>query len=275
EFIRKKVKTDKDEFEKYIITNIWHTENLYNENFGMFSTENFNKWISNKKESKSFTALEVYDYNPDSYTVREQIKECNGIENYPGQIFYAKNTMEIYQTAIYDSVLDDIQTEAEAKLFSISNLQNGFSASGIFKYPANLDSNEEFKEVKKRLNNVKGSANAGRFLTVPYLPGTPPTTALFENIQQTDIDKLFTNQRADAKNNIYELFAQPGIINGKADAGMFNQQSMQDAFKFYNSVTAPARQQLEIELTTLFSNSNFQNEIELPIKINPLQYGTY
>jgi len=272
EFCRLKTKIDKEIFDKYIITNIWHSERDLNY-YGAFSMQNFNKWKENKIRGYHFTSLETYAYNPDSFVVREQIKESGGIENYPGQLFYVKDTIEVYQLAKYDSIIDDGQIEAEAKLFSLSNLQNSFSASGILKYPGNLDSNDEFVEAKDRLRNLTGSQNAGRFITMPYLPANPPSINLFENIQQNDIDKLFTTQKEEAKRNIYELFSQPGIINGRSDNGMFNQQSMQDAFMFYNSVTEPARQQLEIELTTLFSNSVFESQIKLPIEIKPLEYG--
>ena len=53
---------------------------------------------------------------------------------------------------------------------------------------------------------------------------------------------------------------------------MFNQQSMQDAFTFYNAITEQARQEIEMHLTILFSNSIFANEIKLPIQIQPLTY---
>lgn len=276
EFVRKKILTPKDNFEKYIITNIWHTETSSNNNFfgNSFSLENFKKWEKNKKIGQNFTSLEIYAYNPDPYVVREQIKESGGIDNYSGQLFYAQNSADIYDLAKYDSVIDDAQLEAEAKLFSLSNTQNSFSASGIFKYPMNLDSMEEGSEIKSRLNNLKGATNAGRFITVPYLPGKEVPQNIFENIEQNDIDKLFESQKQTAKQNIYELFAQSSILNGRSDSGMFNAQSGADAFSLYNGIIENEQQQLSIELTTLFSNSIFADKIKLPIEINQLNYKT-
>ena len=45
---------------------------------------------------------------------------------------------------------------------------------------------------------------------------------------------------------------------------------MQDAFDFYNAITEPIRTELEIELTTLLSNSIL--DVKLPIEIKPLEY---
>lgn len=274
EFVRKKIMLQNEVFEKFIITDIWHTEFTQNYSYlGAFKIQDFNKWILDKKKGYNFTSLETYAYNPDPFVVREQIAECRGIENYSGQLFYIKDTIEAYQIAKYDSVIDDAQTEAEAKLFSLSSLQNGFSASGIFKYPMNLDTPNEANNATDRLKNLKGAENASRWVAIPYGAAQDAPQNMFESIQQPDIDKLFPLQRAEAKKNIYELYAQPSIINGRSDEGMFNQQSMQDAFMFYNSVTEPSRQQLEIELTTLFSNSIFADKVKLPIEIKPLGYG--
>jgi len=271
EFIRRKLLLMTDHFEKFVISNIWDLENTPgNYDFGAFTVENFNEWVKKKELGFNYNSLCVYAYDPDSVVVREQISESGGIENYPGQLFYSNNSIQIYQKAFYDSVIDDAQTEAEAKIFSISNLQNMFASSGIFKYPGNLDTQLEFKKVKERMEQTAGAVNAGRFFTIPFNPGSPPTTPFFESIQQQNVDTMFVNQREDAKRNIYEFYQQPGLINGRSDNGMFNQQSMSDAFTFYNSVTEPLRQEIEKELTMLFSNSII--DIQLPIQIEPLNY---
>ena len=76
----------------------------------------------------------------------------------------------------------------------------------------------------------------------------------------------------DAKENLKSLYTIPNSLIGKDTEGNFATQKMQEAFDFYNSVTEPLRQELEIELTTLFANSIFANQITLPIEIIPLQY---
>jgi hypothetical protein len=87
-----------------------------------------------------------------------------------------------------------------------------------------------------------------------------------------NIDKLYSDQKKDARENIKSLYTIPNALIGKDTEGNFATQKMQETFDFYNSVTEPLRQELEIELTTLFKNSVFASQITLPIEIEPLKY---
>lgn len=273
-FVRRKVRLKEDKYIKYIITNIWHLENDYTTWGNYEKVMAFNKWMDEKETTLSFTALECFDYNPDPVVVREQIEMSGGIENYPGQLFYMKRTKDIYQKALYDSVADDFQFLAESKLASLSNIQNGYSAGGIFKYIGKVNDTRALEEVRAKLENARGAKNFGRILTVelhPSLENVPNN--LFEATQLQNIDKLYSQQKEDARNNIQELFRQPSALLGKESKGNLAIQDHEDAFKIYNGRTEQLRQELEIELTTLFSNSIFANQVKLPIEIEPLQFN--
>lgn len=276
DFVRRKIKTENDKFTKYIITNIWHLENDYNQSqFGyMAKMMEFNKWIEDKETELNFTALECFDYNPDPFVVREQIELSGGIDKYPGQLFYKKRTEDVYQKAIYDSVADDFQFDAEAKLASLSNIQNGYSASGVFKHFSNSSGTTDIEDLKVKLNGVKGAGNTGRFILaeIPQSSDMRMPDKMFEPTQMQSIDSLYEKQKKDARENIKKLYSQPSALIGEDTTGNFATQKMQETFDFYNSVTEQLRQELEIELTELFSNSIFANQIKLPIEIEPLQY---
>lgn len=274
DFVRRKIRTSEDIFNKYIITNIWHLENDYTSYGYAAKIMEFNKWIEKKEEKLSFVALECFEYNPDPAIVRQQIELSEGIENYSGQLFYAKRTEDIYQKAVYDSVADDFQFLAESKLASLSNIQNGYSASGILKYPGNLTGTKEIEEAKLKINSTKGAINTGRVVTVPMMPTADNIVPgnLFEPTNLQNIDKLYIEQKKDARENIKKLYSQPSALIGEDTTGNFATQKMQETFDFYNSITEPLRQELEIELTMLFKNSVFVNQIKLPIEIEPLQF---
>lgn len=192
--------------------------------------------------------------------------ETIGFENYSGQIIYFHNQKNTtYPLSRYDAVLDDAQFEADSKIYALSNIHNEFAASGAFKYPKSLEAEAEENDLIKKLKAVKGEANKGRFLAV----GVPnnlleKNISLFEPFQMQNIDKHYETLKRDSKNNIYELYQQPGIINGRAESGMFNAQSMQDAFDFYNSVTESDRQTIERLFTKIYP--------ELTFKIKPLSF---
>ncbi len=274
DFVRRKMPRTKEKFTRYIITNIWHLENDYT-GFGYAAKlMEFNKWVHKKETKLSFIALEVFDYNPNPLIVREQIEISGGIENYPGQLFYMKRTEDVYQKALYDSVADDFQFLAESKLASLSNIQNGYAAGGIFKHFGNLAGTKELKELKGKIHNVTGAENYGRTIAieVPQSADMKIPARMFEPTQMQNIDKLYPEQKKDSKENLKSLYTIPNSLIGKDTEGNFATQKMQEAFDFYNSVTEPLRQELEIELTTLFKNSIFANQITLPIEIIPIQY---
>jgi len=274
DFIRKKISNPKEQFERYIITNIWHLENDYTGYGFAAKIMEFNKWMQDKRKNLSFVCLECFEYNPDPVVVREQIKISGGIENYSGQLFYMKRTEDVYQKAIYDSVADDFQFLAEAKLASLSNIQNGYAAGGIFKHFGNLTGTKELENLKAKLNNIKGAINTGRFIAVqiPDNADMNMPDKMFEPTQMQNIDNIYEIQKRDAKENIKNLFSQPNALIGSDTEGNFATQKMQETFEFYNSITEPLRQELEIELTTLFSNSIFATQLKLPIEIEPLEF---
>jgi len=274
DFVRRKKNLLNDKFDRYIITNIWHLENDYTGYGFAAKIMNFNRWVFDKKVQLDFTLLECFDYNPDPIIVREQIELSGGIENYPGQLFYMKRTEDIYQKAIYDSVADKFQFLAESDLASLSNIQNGYAGSGIFKHFGSLSGTKELEDLKNKLNNIKGAHNYGRFIAmrIPDNPDMNMPTNIFEPTQMQNIDELYKNQIENARLGIQELYSTPNALIGLDTEGNFATQKMQETFEYYNSVTEPLRQELEIELTTLFSNSIFKNQIKLPIEIEPLQY---
>ncbi len=274
DFVRRKMQRKGDKYDRYIITNIWHLENDHSNYNNYSKIQNFNKWVESEKKNQDFPAVECFAYDPDPLIVREQIELSGGIENYSGQLFYMKRTEDVYQKATYDSVADKYQFLAESDLASLSNIQNGYSASGVFKYPGNMDDSKEIADLKAKLNNTKGAQNTGRILTVkmPANADNAIPSNLFESTELQNIDKLYETQSNRAEDGIQQLYTIPNSLIGKDTEGNFATQKMEEAFDFYNAVTESFRQELEIELTTLFRNSIFADQVTLPIEIEPLRF---
>lgn len=213
--------------------------------------------------------IEYNMFNPS--TVLKEIQEV-GIENYKGQLYYwIPNITDYYTTCNWDSALDDAQFEAEAKLYSLSSIQNDYSLSGLVSYPKNLADSKEIEDLKDDLRSDKGASNAGGVRVI----GTMPTENLsswkwFTPISRNNIDSLHTNQIERAKFNIYAAFRQPPILNGVATSGMFNQESFADAFHYYNSTTETERKEVEKELNKILSKSVWNNLGQ--IQIIPKQF---
>jgi len=208
-------------------------------------------------------------YNPFfPENVVNEIKECGGIDKYKGQIYYwIPNQKDYYTTCNFDSVLDDAQFEAEAKLYSLSSIQNDYALSGIISYPKNIETNDGKESVKKELKGDTGSGNAGGVRVIP----TPFTDEFkdwkwFTPISRNNIDSLHTNQIERAKFNIYAAFRIPPILAGVSKDGMFNESSFADAFNYYNASTETERKEVESELNKIISKSIWAGIGEIQIQ---------
>lgn len=274
DFVRTKIPVKGEKYKRHIISNVFHLENDKQNQWFNPKFESLSQWIEKKTTEVDFSVLECFDFNDDPLVVREQIEMCGGIENYSGQLFYAKRTIDIYQRAIYDSVIDKAQFLAESDIASLSNVQNGYSATTLIKMFVSGDSETELDQMKSKAKNSRGSINTGRMnlVGIPRNADGRMPTQMVENIETPNIDKIAQFQTERAEKGIQKIFQTPTSLFGTDTEGNFATQNMQQAYDFYNSITEPIRQELEIELTKLLKNSIFAGQIKLPIEIEPLKY---
>jgi hypothetical protein len=218
---------------------------------------NFDKMlVYNKDWAQHDPSKDVYyhPFNPNN--VIEEIRE-EGIENYNGQILYWTGTNKIYPLSTFDAALDSGQYQAENELFKLRNIQNDFSASGVLRYPMNLDTNNAWKEaIQKVKTEGTGADNQGRILFMGVTPDTEGSAKIWESFERSNVDKLFEMQNKEAKETIFSVFRQPQILGGvKPDGGWPNQQELEDAFVYYNSIVEQDRKEIERVLTIIFDNS--------------------
>jgi hypothetical protein len=204
---------------------------------------------------------EEIEYNP--FNPAGAVSEMTqaGPDKYTGQLYYWIPCMsDWYTTCNWDSVLDDAQFEAEAKLYGLSSIQNDYSLGGYLIYPKALVDEKEIEGVKKDLASDKGSANAGGSRVFGVMPSEQLTQwKYFWPISRNNIDSLHKNQIETAKFNIYAAFRQPPILNGVATSGMFNQESFADAFNYYNTQVETERKEIEKTLSKILSYSIWSN----------------
>ena len=229
-------------------------------------SKDLKRYVVNPDWAKRNRRKEETEYNPfNPDNVINEINECDSIADYKGQIYYwIPNLKDYYTVCEWDSVLDDAQFEAEAKLYSLSSIQNDYSLAGIVSYPKNITDKEEINDLKSELKNDSGSENAGGIRVIGAMPSENLTNwKWFTPISRNNIDGLHTKQIENAKFNIYAAFRQPPILNGVATSGMFNQESFADAFNYYNSQTETERKEIEKELTKLLSYSVWPMQVQI------------
>jgi hypothetical protein len=190
--------------------------------------------------------VETYPvFNPDPAAVKEQMDEF-GWDCYPGQILYWTPKPGVYPKASFDAVFDNAQTQAEIGTFQVSALQNGFTASKIFKYPGELASKEDEQKIQDKLNPHKGSRGANSMMIVEVPDGDRAAQSLVEDLQMTNTDKMYEFTSKDARNAVRESLAMPAPLLGQLpENGMFNQQQMVDSYTYVNTMTQGHRDQIE------------------------------
>lgn len=211
-----------------------------------------------------------YLYDPKNF--RDQVKADGGIKNYSGQIYYYKSVGELYPTAMIHASFQSAKFEDSLQTYNFANIENSFNSSGLIKIPYMTDGDEAVKDVEGKIAKLKGSKNAGGMIVISApldMEGKTNNVNFYESFALNNVDKLYVEQTANAKENILEEFMIPDILLGRSKEGMFNQASFDDASRYYNGKTESERQIIENAFMKFWSNTVFASQLP-EIKITPL-----
>ena len=203
--------------------------------------QNLSKTGGRPREIEDFWA-----FNTDPEVVRAQIQSSGGINNYPGQILYASEFQNIYPAVVYDPVLDAVQTNGEIPLYELSNIQNSFHPSTIFKYPGKFETEEEEREIKRKVQEMTGSMGAGSSMVVEVPEENFAEFDFLEPITVQNRDRMMEFTSRNNREAITQAFGTPPILLGfHPQTGFINQENMINSFNYYNQRTLPRRQFVE------------------------------
>ena len=206
----------------------------------------------NKKEITTARIIEKYDtFNPDPNVVAAQIEECGGIENYKGQILYVTPEEFEYPLATFDAVLEHAQAQHETGVFKIAGLQNGWMATTMIAVPPSNSGNEN-KNYIDELRKKKGAKGANGVFGIE-VTGDFDLDKMVKTISPTNIDRLWEFTESSSMAAIMENYAMPKELLGvRPETGMFNQENMENAYVYFNSITRNKRAYLSRIFSYLF-----------------------
>ena len=196
--------------------------------------------------------LHLFDDDPE--VIAAQIEEAGGIQNYKGQVFWYSNKGQGYPIPIYDPVLEDIDTDAQLKIYRNSNVRTGFSASHIFIHKGKFESDTDRAEFHQTIADFQGAEEAGSIMVIE-VEDEEQIPELIEVKSQVN-DKVVNITNRNTKDNIIEAFGAPSIlVNADQGSGVtFSNELLKLSYDFYNSITAPERKILERQFIKLFDN---------------------
>lgn len=192
-------------------------------------------------------------FNPDKNLIQSQIEE-DGV-NYMGQVLYFTPLEDQYPLATFDSVLDQGQTQEEIGLFRLASIQNGLNATSVFSYPGKFENKEKEDQFKDGLDPFKGGKGAGSIIVIEDESAQKKAQDLVHPLTIPNNDKIHEFISRDDKEAIVEAFAQPkGILGILPEAGMFNQQQLQEEYIYYNTKTRHYRSKISRAFKKVFAN---------------------
>ena len=236
----------------------------------------FDNWDSKNLTKKNWDRLIDYIdvYNPNPEAIEGQILRDGGIHHYNGQILYYTGDCQEYPTAPFHAVLEDVQSDAEAKDFRLRNLQHGFMASHIIRVPK-FQSEEERDDFHANVKKFQGSNQAGKILLLET-EGFDSSSNEFdiETVELQDVDRHFEHSEQSAKDAIIGAFNQPIALHPMRVSGKLgNSQEIAESFLYYNEFTRDSRRIFEEAFQALFSRFSRKVNTTGNFQIVPLMYG--
>lgn len=206
------------------------------------------------KDVTPITEIEFYPvYNPDPEIIKEQIAAYGGVYNYPGQILYWTPEFGQYPECTFDAVLDQGQIQADTSVYELSEIQNGFRAGHIVNYPGKFEDNDQKKQVAREFDQFKGPSGAG-FMVVEN-PDKIDLRNLVVSVEQPDVHAKLEGIAKRNRDGITQAFGfPPGIMGILPESGMFNQEQIEEEYKYVNAFTRGHRDELQEVIAELMSH---------------------
>lgn len=195
-------------------------------------------------------------YNPDKNVVRIEMEECGGPQHYKGQILWHSFDKYNYPLAIFDSVLEDIQTNSGIKTFRLRETESCFLGSTSIEVPYEFETDEDRTEFTDNIKKFQSVKSKNRILLLEN-PNATEAPIKITPLDSKDNDNKFTVTNQTSKESIIEAFSMPPILAGVQVAGKLgNQQELTDAKEYYNDVTSDERLVVEEVCFEVFSRFN-------------------
>jgi hypothetical protein len=232
-----------------------------------------NNWEQNpyksKQQMREIIEYPVFSLDPEK--VKQQVAAYGGIKNFPGAVHVITPELYVYPAATLDAVWDYAQVQKEIGVFDVTKVQQGLTATTLFKYPGTFDTDDDKSEFQRKLSAFKGAKGANSMMVIEDPGGT--AKGLTESIQLQNLDKLHTDLNKNAKDSIRESYSQPAEIHGTTPAaGMFNKKTIQEAYTYYNTIVQEDRDAITRELNKVFTQWHKGNSFNA--EISEKTYGS-
>lgn len=192
-------------------------------------------------------------FNPDPNVIAKQINEAGSIEDYKGQLLWFSKEGTSYPLAMYDAVLEDMETDARIKNHKRKRAATGYNADYIFVHKGKFENEQERVDFVRGLEEQQGDEGAGN-ITVCEVESDEQIPELIK-IDKAQEKDFYTENELSVQDNIRRAFGFPPILVGVQIAGKLGaSQEILEATAYMNGVTNRERREVEEIFTKIYSN---------------------
>lgn len=241
----------------------------------------YDDWGNRKKKlfNQFKDKIEYIDrFTPDREEFLQHVLECEGgITQYKGEIYYYSNRGDgNYPIPIFDGALTDMCSQEAMSNITYRGSKRAFLPGLILAEinqnydPTNEEDKKNFERVNEELKKMQGDKNTASMLHIVVankdeIPQAVP-------LRGFNYDKDFTVSRDSCRMAIGQAFMQPAELRCEDSSKGFSNDTMEQAYKVYNSTTENHRLCLERIFASLFKL--WWQPINLNFQIQPLSYSS-
>lgn len=228
----------------------------------------YDDWAKTKRKSIDKKKIDFINaYNPK--TILDEVEEAGGWENYKGQVLYWTAEGMEYPLAPYDSVLEDMMTEGQLKLFKNNTASKNFLASHLL-IVGKSESEEDAEEFDDNLRRFQGGDGAGTLLVLERENSDEQIELKKVDIQ--NYDKLYEYTENSSRDSIIKNFLIPPVLLLRTAGSLGTSKEISDASDHYNTITYDDRLVIEEILKEIFSKFYYNICPSDDYSILPLKY---
>ena len=228
----------------------------------------YDDWGKTKRKTIDKKKIDFINaYNPK--TILEEVDQVGGWENYKGQILYWTAEGMEYPLAPYDSVLEDMMTEGQLKLFKNNTASKNFLASHLL-IVGKSESDEDAEEFDDNLRRFQGGDGAGTLLVLERENSDEQIELKKVDIQ--NYDKLYEYTENSSRDSIIKNFLIPPVLLLRTAGSLGTSKEISDASDHYNTITYDDRLVIEEILKEIFSKFYYNICPSDDYSILPLKY---
>lgn len=192
-------------------------------------------------------------FDPSPATIDAEVEVAGGWGNYNGQIYYFSNRGErVYPSPLFRAALTDMSNEEGLSNITQRNVRHNFLPAGMLvDFDNSANSDEQKEETKREIVEFQGDMKAGQLMYVNVRNGEGVPE--FRPFATNNYDKAFTAAEEKTPDIIGRAFVQPPILRAEDIGAGFGADLMENAYEFYNSITAPERADMEAVFKRIFS----------------------